>query len=259
MHQPRQHVPVFDAKVVMWAKDVGRHDRGEHAAVLQVIAAVDDVDHPLRIRIALIRVVRWPIVDHRLVDRVGRLVGKDARRQTRNHFLDAVPAARAQCLSSPLVSECCSGSRSLWWPAWRALGERSGCGSSKELLLGAMSLHRVRRAAAYSCERCSTLSLIATFSLQNSTLYFMLLKRPPTRAARWMTCVGLCFSKMALVCSLSRKSPSIDVRKIHVSAAFASRSMLALMPRPTRPEPPVTITTMLVGGGGGGVAMGAIR
>jgi hypothetical protein len=34
---------------------------------------------------------------------------------------------------------------------------------------------------------------------------------------------------------------------------------LALMPRPTRPEPPVTITTMLVGGGGGGVAMGAIR
>ena len=115
--------------------------------------------------------------------------------------------------------------------------------------------HRVRRAAAYSCERCSTLSLIATFSLQNSTLYFMLLKRPPTRAARWMTCVGLCFSKMALVCSLSRKSPSFDVRKIHVSAAFASRSMLALMPWPTRPEPPVTITTMLVGGGGGGVAI----
>ena len=63
-----------------------------------------------------------------------------------------------------------------------------------------------------SNDSCSTLSLIMTFSRQNSTLYFMLAKRPPTRAAKWITCVGLYFSNILRVASLSRRSPSFDVR-----------------------------------------------
>ena len=74
-----------------------------------------------------------------------------------------------------------------------------------------------------SLDQCSTLSLIATLSRQNSTLYFIFLKRPPTNAARWMTYAGRCFSKISRVASLSLKSPSFEVRKTQFSfAGFCS-------------------------------------
>jgi hypothetical protein len=95
----------------------------------------------------------------------------------------------------------------------------------------------------YSFDQCSTLSFIATFSRQNSTLYFMLEKSPPTRAARWMTCVGRCFSNISRVASFSRRSPSFDVRNTQCSPETCSRSTAAWIPLPTRPEPPVTSTT----------------
>lgn len=57
-----------------------------------------------------------------------------------------------------------------------------------------------------SMEQWSTLSLIATLSRQNSTLYFMLAKSPPTLAARWITCLGLYLSKMALVAARSLRT-----------------------------------------------------
>ena len=47
VHQAGQHVAVLDVEVVVRAEDVGRHDRGELAAVLRVVRAVDHVDHPL--------------------------------------------------------------------------------------------------------------------------------------------------------------------------------------------------------------------
>lgn len=42
-----------------------------------------------------------------------------------------------------------------------------------------------------------------------------------TLAARWMTWVGLYFSKMALVASMSRRSPSLLLRKIYSSFSIA--------------------------------------
>ena len=38
---------------------------------------------------------------------------------------------------------------------------------------------------------------------QKSRLYLRFLNSPPTRAAKWITCVGLCFSKIALVAAES--------------------------------------------------------
>lgn len=41
---------------------------------------------------------------------------------------------------------------------------------------------------------------------RNRTDYFMFLKSPPTKAARWMTFVGLYLSKMAMVCLRSLRA-----------------------------------------------------
>lgn len=59
-----------------------------------LVAAVEDVDHALRVRVALVAGVRGAVVDHGLVDGVGGLVGEDARRQA-GHQLDNLegPAA----------------------------------------------------------------------------------------------------------------------------------------------------------------------
>lgn len=100
-------------------------------------------------------------------------------------------------------------------------------------------------------------------SRRNVNLYFMFLKRPPTRAARWMTWVGWYLSKMAVVsardlegeelgrevlfvallCPTHLKSPSLELRKIHSSPAVAfpyllptaSFSITNLRALPTRP------------------------
>ena len=43
---------------------------------------------------------------------------------------------------------------------------------------------------------------------QKSRLYLRFLKRPPTKAAKWITWVGLCLSKIALVAAASLKYKS---------------------------------------------------
>lgn len=59
-----------------------------------LVAAVEDVDHTLRVRVSLVASVRGAVVDHGLVDGVGGLVGEDARRQARHQLDDLVnPAA----------------------------------------------------------------------------------------------------------------------------------------------------------------------
>ena len=59
---------------------------------------------------------------------------------------------------------------------------------------------------------------------KSSSLFAILWKRPPTRAARWITWVGLCFWKIASVALRSTKSPSLEERKIQVSLFDASSS-----------------------------------
>ena len=74
----------------------------------------------------------------------------------------------------------------------------------------------------------------------------MLANKPPTIAARWMTCVGRTRSKMASVALRSLKSPSFDDRKTQV-ASFSSAdwATCALIAIPYKPEPPVTMHTTL--------------
>lgn len=48
-----------------------------------------------------------------------------------------------------------------------------------------------------------------------------------TRAARWITCVGLYFSKMALVSDMSLRSPSLLDRKMYSSLALACNTQLS--------------------------------
>lgn len=57
-------------------------------ACLYLVAAVEDVDHALRVRVPLVAGVRGPVVDHGLIDGVGGLVGEDARRQARHQLHD---------------------------------------------------------------------------------------------------------------------------------------------------------------------------
>ena len=74
-------MPLLDREVVVRPEDVGRHHRGPLAAVLLRVASVLHVDHPLRVGVALVGLVRRSVVDHRLVDRIperwdtGRLGG----------------------------------------------------------------------------------------------------------------------------------------------------------------------------------------
>ena len=59
-----------------------------------LVAAVEDVDHALRVGVPLVTGVRGSVVHHGLVDGVGGLVGEDARRETRHQLLHLVdPAA----------------------------------------------------------------------------------------------------------------------------------------------------------------------
>jgi hypothetical protein len=79
MHEPREYMAVAYVEVVVWPEDVRRHYRGEVAPVLLLVAAVDDVDHPLRVRITLVGGMWRTVVDHGLVDRVGGLIRENAR------------------------------------------------------------------------------------------------------------------------------------------------------------------------------------
>jgi hypothetical protein len=75
-------------------------------------------------------------------------------------------------------------------------GEREGTGKIRKarVLRGFYTLNyheeEPRQLRASSCKERG---------IRQRTLYFMLRKRPPTRAAKWMTWVGLCFSKSARV------------------------------------------------------------
>lgn len=78
-------------------------------------------------------------------------------------------------------------------------------------------------------------------------MYFMFLNRPPTRAARWITCVGLYLLYSACVCAGSRRSASVELAKTHTSPGrlpnlepSGSVLMTCSIAFPTRPEPPVT-------------------
>lgn len=82
------HVAVLQVVVVMGTVHVGGDHAGEVAAVLLVVGPVEDIDHPLGVRVAKVGVMRGPVVDHGLVDGIGGLVREDAGGQARDHLGD---------------------------------------------------------------------------------------------------------------------------------------------------------------------------
>lgn len=61
---------------------------GDEEQAPNLVAAVEDVDHTLRVCVSLVASVRGSVVDHGLVDGVGGLVGEDAGRQARHQLHD---------------------------------------------------------------------------------------------------------------------------------------------------------------------------
>jgi len=83
----------------------------------------------------------------------------------------------------------------------------------------------------------------------------MLAKSPPTKAARWRTCVGATRSNRAAVAAGSVRSPSFDPAKTKVQPGIGSAATTSSTARPTRPVPPVTRTTARGESAGRGGAM----
>lgn len=82
------HVAVLQVVVVMGAIHIGGDHAGEVAAILLIVGPVEDINHPLGIRVAKVGVMRGPIVDHGLINGIGGLVREDAGGQTRDHLGD---------------------------------------------------------------------------------------------------------------------------------------------------------------------------
>lgn len=72
---------VLKVVVVVRTKDVGRDGRGEVAAKLLVVSVVVDVYEALAVSVSEVGLVGRALVDVRLVDGVGDLVGEDAGRE----------------------------------------------------------------------------------------------------------------------------------------------------------------------------------
>ena len=86
-------VAVLDGEVVVRAVDVGGDDGGEVAPVLLGVGAVHSVDEALGVGISLVGGVGRSVVQHGLVDGIGRLVGEDAGGEEGHELLDLVDAA----------------------------------------------------------------------------------------------------------------------------------------------------------------------
>ena len=76
--QTGDDVGVLKVEVVVLSEDVRWDDSGEVAPVLGLVHAVLDINHTLGVGVALVGEVRGTVVNHRLVDREGGLIGEDA-------------------------------------------------------------------------------------------------------------------------------------------------------------------------------------
>ena len=85
--QTRNDVATFNLVVIVRTVDVGGHDGGEVASVLLSIQTVHHLDHTLGVGVSLVGIVWRTRMNHGFIDGVGRLVGEDARRKTRNELL----------------------------------------------------------------------------------------------------------------------------------------------------------------------------
>ena len=101
-------------------------------------------------------------MDHGLIDRVAGLVREDAGRKTGHNLVTLVIRSHGSTRAKMAKADQTEDMR-----------RRRGIGSNGSDFL-----------TLYSKAHLRMLSLISTFFLKKSTLYFMFLKRPPTMAAR---------------------------------------------------------------------------
>lgn len=94
--EPWKDVAILYVEVVMWPEDIGGNDGGEASAVLLRITPILDVNHPLGIGVAEVGAMRWPIVDHGLIDGIGGLVREDAGGEAGDHLLHPHLVGRVQ-------------------------------------------------------------------------------------------------------------------------------------------------------------------
>ena len=119
MDQARQNVTIFNVEIILRTKDIGWNNRRIVHTVLNRVAPTDKIDpdermngsrrslvenvnHPFRIGVAKVRLVRGSAMNldrvktvslhlsnhyHGLVDGVRCIVRKNARRETRDHLL----------------------------------------------------------------------------------------------------------------------------------------------------------------------------
>ena len=93
---------ILKVKVIMRAKHIAGHNRGEFATMLLSIAAIHHINHPLGIAVAEIAVVRRTIMHHGLINRVGCLIWKNAGGQA---GYDLLHSRLKACLENVVIDE----------------------------------------------------------------------------------------------------------------------------------------------------------
>jgi len=87
------HVRVLEVEIVVGAVDVGGDDARKVVPELLAVRAAVDLEHPLGVRVRLIRRVRRSLVEHGFIDRVLDRVREDACREAGDEFLHAEDVA----------------------------------------------------------------------------------------------------------------------------------------------------------------------
>ena len=88
--QTGNHVALLYRKVVVFSVDVCGDDGGKVASVFFRIGTIHGVDHAFCVSVSLVGVMGWSVVNHGLVDGIGRLVRENTRAQHADELLDLV-------------------------------------------------------------------------------------------------------------------------------------------------------------------------
>ncbi len=86
-------MPILNGKIIVWAVNVRGDDGSEVAPVLFGVGSIHGIDQTFGICISLIAGMRRTVVQHCLVDGVGRLVWKNAGRKHGDELLNFVDTA----------------------------------------------------------------------------------------------------------------------------------------------------------------------
>lgn len=121
MNETGDNVRVLEVVVVVRTEDVGRDGRGEVAAELLVVSVVVDVYETLAVSVTEVGLVRRALVDVRLVDGVGDLVGEDAGGEAGDD-LDALWWERWQREKGSVLRTRASEERDLRRAPWQPRG-----------------------------------------------------------------------------------------------------------------------------------------